>query len=199
MALIQNTKEHMEFNEDIWREIKSYLKPKKRELFNMLDDKILKLLFNYQNSDLTDKTKLYRMRMVMSKEDINYELSKRGMFERKMFYTQIISRVSFNNVLRDLIRYFKKLNGGNYAVYVSMEGWVYHRYFTGFNMFLDKIRWCGNKRILEQIVICGNQYMERAKRREVNRKRRERVICSGCWKEMSKSSMSRHKKMYCKM
>jgi len=200
-----NTKKQMVFNDDIWKEIMSYLKPKKRELFNMFDKRIQNWVWKlwWCNKQNVFKNVFYNLRMIVPLEAINYELSKRGKYERKIFKQDVDYKLAFDRVLMDLNVYFETLNGNSSIIgRVSMDNGFYKSYYGCWDRFLDGMRDVKDGKLLVQIEVAGEEYMKRAKIRDYKRKRSEKrsvkVICDCCGKQMTNASLGRHKKKYCK-
>ena len=185
--------QQMEFIPEIKLHILSYCrKPKKMRAIN---------LWKYQNSlgclpygNDTDKLfakRIYKLRMLISKDQLQFETSEMAQKSQIKFKNDVLVKSNRRDVIADLKSYWEnRLNTPwNITGSVCLIGY-YERYcFSPFNKIINHLQTSGSilKAHLHQIEREGKNSTKKMRKRE-------RVACECCGKDLARGSISRHMK-----
>ena len=212
------TTKQYEFCDDVKKHILSFLAPKKMSLVNLYDDKIQALLMKCQRPDrlFSRKARIYHLRMLVSKEQIDYERSDVGIKHRKKQLAAVKIASDRKLVIIDLENYWRlRRNGGTGEIllplwndYASYSEFLYYPYKalilgTEYERYRrSHSPYTPLQEHLSHIMCYGKRYAERAdvrfkkaKQAEARReKAKEKIACEcGCGKTLARSTVSRHK------
>lgn len=189
-------------------------------LVNLLDDKIQLFLLKCYNSSFkifSHKARMYELRMLVSKEQLDYERSDVGIKHREKELMTVKIASNRKMVIGDLENYWRASErGGTGVTFVPFSQWgvyldfLYYPYKalvigTEYEIYRrSHMLYTPLKEHLSHIMCYGKQYAERAdlrfkkaKQAEARReKAKEKIVCEcGCGKTLARSTVSRHNKL----
>lgn len=220
MNITTVTTKQYAFCDDIKKHILSFLAPKKMRLVNLFDEKIQALLIKCmrRESVFSRKARLYQLRMLISKEQLDYERSDVGIKHRKKHNAAIKIASDRKMVITDLENYWRdERRGGTgefrvpiseYGIYLEALYWNYKDIVIGthYEIWSRERRplWTPKDWYLSYIILYGEQYTQRAnlrfkkaKQAEARKeKAKEKIACGcGCGKMLTRPTVSRHIKL----
>ena len=175
----------MYFCDDIKHHILSFLGAKPMKTTKLED--IADLIHKWGRGQLSAKTFIYHLRMRISFEQLQFEQSAVGVKAREKYVALLLEQCKRRDVQAELLQYHvlaaQDFNGvfriPDSFLRVDWESVVLNRLLKGATSWT----------LLESVRSEG-------KASAAKFRRRERVCCEFCGKEVSRSSLSRHKKTH---
>ena len=175
----------MHFCDDIKHHILSFLgaKPMKPTPLGAFTS----IIHKWGRKRLSERSFVYRLRLRISLEQLQFEQSAVGIGARERYTERLLERCKQVDVLEELRRYHvlaaQDFNGVIHIPFtfrlVEWEATVLKKLLTGTT----------SQTLLESIRSAGKASANKFRRRE-------RVSCEFCGKEVARSSLSRHKKTH---
>ena len=175
----------MYFCDDIKHHILSFLgaKPMKTTGLGVFTD----IIHKWGRGRLSPKSFVYRLRMRISLEQLQFEQSAVGIGAREKYVARLLEKCKRSDVLEELLQYH---------VLAAQD-------FNGVFRIPDSFRLVEWESTILKILLKGTtawtllEAVRSAGKASADKfRRRERVCCEFCGKEVARSSLSRHKKTH---
>lgn len=176
----------MYFCDDIKRHIISFLGAKPMKLTNI--DDIAELLHKWSHSKkLSVQTLVYHLRMRISFEQLRFEQSAVGVRAREKQVALRLEQCKRRDVQAELLQYHVLAAQDFNGVFRIPDS--FHRVKWEATILKMLLKGSTSWTLVEEVRIAGKASANKFRRRE-------RVCCEFCGKEVSRSSLSRHKKTH---
>ena len=176
------------FCEDIKQHILSFLKPKKMKVTDML---LLSKCFNVHYRKHFFRDVIFKIRMVITKDQLDWELTPRAQELFKLKHAEIFRRYALDGeISRDI--HDKWTN--TFVKYRHLLQEIIGIGADRKRLHLDEIKYTATEhtRIALEIRIAAEKAAERAAKRA--ERARQKIACDcGCGKTLARSTVSRHK------